>query len=155
MSVRLLNLFNLWISPFSIIMPKFCLPDIIFGQKSNCLKVKSTQYKKLSPNVFRFKCQSLKSCKSHEKNETKNLRPLVFSCSPIYVAFWYFLLCFFMWFARFQILLSEPQRIWHKLLVLSWLYKTDNKEVYFKARCAKKDDGWWYGSFSIKMANFW
>ena len=32
-----------------------------------------------------------------------------------------FLFCFFMWFARFQILLSEPQSIWRKLLVLSWL----------------------------------
>ena len=28
---------------------------------------------------------------------------------------------FFMWFVRFQILISEPQIIWQKLLVLSWL----------------------------------
>ena len=27
-----------------------------------------------------------------------------------------------MWFARFQILICEPQSIWRKLLVLSWLY---------------------------------
>ena len=39
LSVRLLNLFNFWISSFSIIMPKFCLPDIIFDQKSNCLSM--------------------------------------------------------------------------------------------------------------------
>jgi hypothetical protein len=26
---------------------------------------------------------------------------------------------FFMWFARFQILINEPQSIWRKLLVLS------------------------------------
>ena len=36
--------------------------------------------------------------------------------------FWCFLFCFFMWFASFQILISEPQSIWQKLLVLSWLY---------------------------------
>ena len=29
---------------------------------------------------------------------------------------------FFMWFARFQILICEPQSIWCKLLLLSWLY---------------------------------
>ena len=28
-----------------------------------------------------------------------------------------------MWFARFQILIGEPQSIWRKLLVLSWLYQ--------------------------------
>ena len=27
-----------------------------------------------------------------------------------------------MWFARFQILISEPQSIWRKFLLLSWLY---------------------------------
>ena len=34
-----------------------------------------------------------------------------------------FVVLFFMWFARFQILRCEPQRICCKLLVLSWLYK--------------------------------
>ena len=29
-----------------------------------------------------------------------------------------------MWFARFQILINEPQSIRHKLLVLSWLYQS-------------------------------
>ena len=32
-----------------------------------------------------------------------------------------FILVFFMWFERFQILVCEPQSIWRKLLVLSWL----------------------------------
>ena len=45
----------------------------------------------------------MKSCKSYEKNETKNFRLLVFSSSPKNLAFWRFLFCFFMWFARFQI----------------------------------------------------
>ena len=56
------------------------------------------------------------------KNETNNIRPLVFSFSPIYLAFWWLLVCFFMWFVRFKTLICEPQSIWHKLLLLSWLY---------------------------------
>ena len=64
------------------------------------LGLKSTHYKKLAPNALQFTYQNLKSCKFHE-------------C---------FLFCFFMWFARFQILISEPQSIWRKLLVMSWLY---------------------------------
>ena len=84
--------------------------------------IKSTQYKKLAPNALRFTYQNLKSCKSHEKNETKNIRPLVFSVWPIDLAFWCFLFCFFLWFTRFQILICEPQSICRKLLALSWLY---------------------------------
>ena len=34
------------------------------------------------------------------------------------------MLVVFMWFARFQILLCEPQSIWRKLHILNWLYKT-------------------------------
>ena len=60
----------------------------------------------------------MKSCRSHEKNKTRNIRHLVFIFSPIDLAFWCFFFCFFMWFARFQILICD----WHKLLVLSWLY---------------------------------
>ena len=41
--------------------------------------LKSTQYKKLAPNALWFTYLNLKSCKSHEKNETKNMRLLVFS----------------------------------------------------------------------------
>ena len=53
------------------------------------------------------------------KNETKNIRFLFFSFSPIGLA----ICCFvFMCFTRFQILISELQSILCKLLVLSWLY---------------------------------
>ena len=38
------------------------------------------------------------------------------------LAFWCFLFCFSMLFARFQILICEPQSIWPKPLVLSWFY---------------------------------
>ena len=38
------------------------------------------------------------------------------------LAFWFFLFCFFMCFARFQILICEPQSIWRKVLVQSLLY---------------------------------
>ena len=72
----------------------------------------------------------MKSCKSHEKNDTKIIRSLVFSFSLIIdLAFWCFLFCFFMWFARFQILICEPQSIWRKLLVPSWLYLSSLNEV--------------------------
>ena len=50
------------------------------------VQVKSTQYKKLVPNASRFTHQNLKSCKSHEKNETKNIELLVFSFSSINLA---------------------------------------------------------------------
>ena len=33
----------------------------------------------------------------------------------------FFVSFFFMWFARYQISICEPQSIWQKLLVLSWL----------------------------------
>ena len=79
----------------------------------------------------------MKSCKSHENNETKNIRLLVFSFSSINLAFWCFLFCFFMWFARFQILICEPQSIWSKLLVLSWLYKNEVREVSLKQTIIK------------------
>ena len=38
-----------------------------------------------------------------------------------------FLFCFFVWFARFQILSSEPESIWLKLLVLSCFYSVKRK----------------------------
>ena len=54
-----------------------------------------------------------------------------------------FLFCFFMWFSRFQILISEPQIIWRNLLVLSWLYQsseiftnqtiTNHRDIYNSA----------------------
>jgi hypothetical protein len=50
-------------------------------------KKSQNQYKKLAPNALRFTYQNLKSCKSHEKNETKNIRPLVFIFLPIDLAF--------------------------------------------------------------------
>ena len=36
---------------------------------------------------------------------------------------WFINSFFFMWFARFQILICEPLSIWRKLLALTWLYK--------------------------------
>ena len=88
----------------------------------NYLLSKSTQYKKLLPNALRLTYWNLKPCKSHEKNQTKNMKPLVFSFSLINLTIWCILFCFFMWFARFQIFITEPQRICCKLFVLSWLY---------------------------------
>ena len=53
---------------------------------------------------------------------------LVFTFSPIGLALWCFLICYFMCFERFQLWISQLQRIWCKLLVLSWLYYKN----YFK-----------------------
>ena len=43
---------------------------------------------------------------------------------------WCSLFHFFMWFARFQILICEPQSIWRKLLVLSWIYIWEKFDVH-------------------------
>ena len=55
------------------------------------------------------------------KKWNKEHQTLGFHFLPINVAFWCFLFCFFIWFARFQILICKLQSIWRKLLVLSWL----------------------------------
>ena len=77
-----------------------------------------------------------------KKNETKNIRLLVLSFSLINLAFWCFLFCFFMWFARFQILISETQSIWHKLLVLSWLYQDLRLLSNVKTKWKITQNGW-------------
>ena len=43
------------------------------------LFLKSTQYKKLAPNSFVVHILKFEISKSHERNETKNIRLLVFS----------------------------------------------------------------------------
>ena len=55
------------------------------------------------------------------KEWNKEHQTLSFWFLFINLAFWCFLFCFFMRFARFQILICEPQSIWCKLLVQSWL----------------------------------
>ena len=66
----------------------------------------------------------MKSCQSHEKMKQRTSEPYF---SPIDLAFWCF--WFSMWCAKFQILISEQQRIWRKLLVLSWLYESLCKKM--------------------------
>ena len=63
---------------------------------TNYWYVKSTQFKKLAANALLFTYKSLKSCKSHEKNETMNIRLSVLSFSSINLALLRFLFCFFM-----------------------------------------------------------
>ena len=52
----------------------YCLFNfqLLTYQKRNELKVNSV--KKLAPNALQFTYQNLKSCKSHDKNETKNIK---------------------------------------------------------------------------------
>ena len=82
--------------------------------------VKSTQYKKLCGS--HIKIWNLANYMKKWNKEHKTLSFQFFTNRFSVLMFWCFLFCFFMWFAPFQILIIEPQSIWHKLLVLSWLY---------------------------------
>ena len=75
----------------------------------------------------------MKSCKLHERNETKNIRLLVFSFSSINLDILILFVLFFMWFASFQILICEPESIWRKLLVWSWLYNS----IYYTKKVSR------------------
>ena len=50
------------------------------------------------------------------------IHTLVVGFSQRNLTFWFFSFCFFIWRARFQILIIELQSIWCKHLLLSWLY---------------------------------
>ena len=56
------------------------------------------------------------------KNKTKNIKMLDLLIKNWKLRAWCSLFHFFHVILRFQILIREPQRIWRKLLVLSWLY---------------------------------
>ena len=55
------------------------------------------------------------------KNKTKNIKLLDLLTKNWKLRVWSSLFYFFLWFARFQILICEPQSIWRKSPVLSWL----------------------------------
>ena len=70
---------------------------------------------------------------------------------------WYSLFHFFMWFARFQILVFEPKSIWRKLLVLSWLYKLETTKQALKRfhkQIKKKIFKSRFGSVSWKLRSW-
>ena len=77
----------------------------------------------------------MKPCKSHEKNQTKNMKPLVFSFSLINLIIWCILFCFFMWFSSFQILISEN-------LGGSFMYWVDFTYSENQIVLAKLSDAW-------------
>ena len=60
-----------------------------------------------------------------------------------------FFVLFFMWFARFQILICEPQSIWRKILVLSWLYFYKMKVSMFSQTLA--ETSWLIWCLQIKI----
>ena len=102
--------------------------------------LKSTQYKKLAPNA----CGSLIkiwNLANHMKKQNKKHQNAKSIGEKLRV--WCSLFHFFLWFARFQILMCEPQSIWRKLLVLSWLFKP--RIVYFLP----------YFSWQITTVKFW
>ena len=65
--------------------------DCMNASSNSLYSLKSTQYKKLAPNALLFTYKNWNSCKSHEKNETKNIRLLFFHFDV-----------FYLWFARFD-----------------------------------------------------
>ena len=80
----------------------------------------------------------------------KNIRHSVFSFSSKNLLFWCFLFCFFMWFARFQIVICDPQNIWVELLVLSWLYflmRNESQSEGISKTITNKEAG--FGGLSI------
>ena len=77
---------------------------------------------------MRFTYQNLKSCNPQIRNKKHKNQNARFIDEKLKAqSLMFFVLSFFMWFARFQILICEPQSIWRKLLVLSWLYTVTNK----------------------------
>ena len=58
------------------------------------------------------------------KNKTKNIKILDLLLKNRKLTVWCSLFHFSHVIARFQVLISEPESIWRKLLVLSWLYTT-------------------------------
>jgi len=90
-------------------------------QKKNFFRgntVKSTHYKKLAAKCFAVDILKFEILKKQNKKH-QNAR---FIDEKLKNKSLMFFVSIFMWFARFQILICEPQSIWHKLLVLSWLY---------------------------------
>ena len=59
---------------------------------------------------------------NHMRKQNKKMLNLLVKNWKLRV--WCSLLHFFLWFARFQNLICEPQSIWRKVLVLSLLYAT-------------------------------
>ena len=91
-------------------------------------KGKSTQYKKLVPNtltvvrILKFEIlQTIWKNKTKKHQNTKSIAEKL-KTKSLGSSFY-----FFMWFARFQVLICEPQSIWRKLLLLSWLYIKHSK----------------------------
>ena len=102
--------------PPSIIKQRVLILLELRNKIIKCIKVNSVQEacaKCFAVHILKF--EILQTTWKHqnvrpidEKLKTKSLM--------FFVSFF-----FFMWFARFLILTCEPQSIWRKLLVLSWL----------------------------------
>ena len=91
-------------------------------ESSGLLKVNSVKKAcvKCKSNALRFTYKNLKSCKPHEKKQKKTIKMLNLLVKNWKLRVWCYI--FFMWFARFQILVCESQSIWRNVLVLCWLY---------------------------------
>ena len=88
--------------------------------KSKLLKVNSVQEtcaKCFAVHIVKFEILEITWKKWNKEHQTLSFQFFISRFSILM-----FFVLFFMWFARFQISICEPQSIWRKLLVLSWLY---------------------------------
>ena len=92
----------------------------------------------------------MKSSKPHEQTNQKQ-KMLNLLVKNWKLMFWCSLFHFFIWFARFQILICEPQRILHKLLLLSWLWRY---LWFYIGPSQQAVTSWWWLNFAI-VFNFW
>ena len=72
---------------------------------------------------------------NHMKKRNKKLQNAKSLVKNWKLRVWCSLFHIFMWFARFQTLKCEPQSIWCKLLVLSWLYKQAHCSCEVSSKC--------------------
>jgi hypothetical protein len=87
-------------------------------------KVKSgkvNSVKEACVNCFAVHLLKFEILQTAWKNKTKNIKMLNLLMKKWKLRVWCSVFHFFMWFARFQISICEPQTIWCKLLALSWL----------------------------------
>ena len=136
------------------------------GCRGVLLKVNSVQEacaKCFSVHILKFKILQITWKRWNKKHQT-----LSFQFFTNRFGILMFFVCFFMWFARFQILISEPKSIWRKLLVLRWLYSgIVNQRTYYtkvlqhRTRLDRTKNIFWAGkrichyTFKKALASLW
>ena len=124
MTHRLAKRFPPWICGCSSqnLIQSFC--SFLIYSKVN--SVQEACAKCFEIHISKFEILQMTRKKGYKKHQTFSFQFFINRSSILM-----FFGLFFMWFARFQILICETQSIWRKLLVLSWLYPTQT-DVFWK-----------------------